>query len=156
MANDYRDALPSAPHDRPHPHSRPAHPHALQTPRPADRPGHPAPRPASAPLVDPYLRIILGALGPRRATAFLTAALKAHQEERAREGTIQLGFCAYLSDRLDESWGRTLAEISAWEAMQAVRRLVRADPEADLGRQLAHGLALALSLASAPAPTTAR
>ncbi|WP_128643349.1 hypothetical protein [Streptomyces sp. SS] len=124
MANDYRERLMSASTDRPHP------------------------------LVDPYLRIILSALGPRRATAFLTAALKAHQEERAREGTIQLGFCAYLSDRLGETWGRTLAEISAWEAMQAVRRLVRADPEADLGRQLSHGLALAV--ASGPVTTAAR
>ncbi|MFE0648416.1 hypothetical protein ACFVZH_07490 [Streptomyces sp. NPDC059534] len=156
MANDYRDALPSAPHDRPHPHSRPARPPVLPTLQPTERSGRQVPRPASARLVDPYLRIILSALGPRKATAFLTAALKAHQEERAREGTIQLGFCAYLSDRLGESWGRTLAEISAWEAMQAVRRLVRADPEADLGRQLAHGLALALAVASGPAPTTAR
>ncbi|MFH9727503.1 hypothetical protein ACH4M4_31720 [Streptomyces sp. NPDC017254] len=95
--------------------------------------------PEVASLVAPYLRIILSALPPVEAERFFAQALEAHEEERRRAGALQLGFSAYLWDGLGESWGGPLAHASAWEAMQAIRHLVRKAPRADLAAYLRLG-----------------
>ncbi|WP_338492487.1 hypothetical protein [Streptomyces sp. SJL17-4] len=110
--------------------------------------------PEVASLVAPYLRIIRSALPPVEAERFFVRALDAHEEERRREGALQLGFSAYLSDGLGETWGGSLAHTSAWEAMQAIRQLVRKAPRADLAAYLRLGLGLARELGtSAPGRT---
>ncbi|WP_329284399.1 hypothetical protein [Streptomyces sp. NBC_00691] len=98
--------------------------------------------PEVASLVAPYLRIIRSALPPVEAERFFVRALDAHEEERRRAGALQLGFSAYLSDGLGETWGGSLAHTSAWEAMQAIRQLVRKAPRADLAAYLRLGLGL--------------
>ncbi|WP_435973380.1 hypothetical protein [Streptomyces sp. Qhu_M48] len=102
--------------------------------------------PEVASLVAPYLRIIRSALPPAEAERFFAEALDAHEEERRRDGALQLGFSAYLWDGLGDGWGGTLAHASAWEAMQAVRHLVRKAPRADLGAYLRLGLRLVREL----------
>ncbi|MFD8640051.1 hypothetical protein ACFV14_07060 [Streptomyces zaomyceticus] len=95
--------------------------------------------PEVASLVAPYLRIIRSALPAAEAERFFARALDAHEEERRRAGSLQLGFSAYLWDGLGESWGGTLAHTSAWEAMQAIRHLVRKASGADLAAYLRLG-----------------
>ncbi|QES09141.1 hypothetical protein DEJ44_28300 [Streptomyces venezuelae] len=107
--------------------------------------------PEVASLVAPYLRIIRSALPPVEAERFFTHALDAHEEERRRAGALQLGFSAYLWDGLGETWGGSLAHASAWEAMQAIRQLVRKAPRADLAAYLRLGLRHVREL-GAPAP----
>ncbi|MFD3332229.1 hypothetical protein ACFWV1_06190 [Streptomyces sp. NPDC058700] len=123
-----------------------------------DVPGDPVvPRgecPEVASLVAPYLRIIRSALPPVEAERFLVRALDAHEEERRRAGALQLGFSAYLWDGLGDGWGGSLAHASAWEAMQAIRHLVRKAPRADLAAYLRLGIRLVRELgAGAPART---
>ncbi|MFF5786146.1 hypothetical protein ACFY8P_14420 [Streptomyces sp. NPDC012693] len=96
--------------------------------------------PEVASLVAPYLRIIRSALPPVEAERFFVRALDAHEEERRRDGALQLGFSAYLWDGLGDGWGGSLAHASAWEAMQAIRHLVRKAPRADLAAYLRLGL----------------
>ncbi|MBD0709463.1 MULTISPECIES: hypothetical protein [unclassified Streptomyces] len=96
--------------------------------------------PEVASLVTPYLRIIRTVLPPAEAERFFVRALAAHEEERRRAGSPQLGFSAYLWDGLGGSWGGSLAQISAWESMQAIRHLVRKAPRADLAAYLRLGL----------------
>ncbi|MFJ5142912.1 hypothetical protein [Streptomyces sp. NPDC088707] len=105
--------------------------------------------PEVASLVAPYLRIIRSALPPVEAERFFVRALDAHEEERRRADAPQLGFSAYLSDGLGETWGGSLAHTSAWEAMQAIRQLVRKAPRADLGAYLRLGLRLVRELGTA-------
>ncbi|MCX4984319.1 hypothetical protein OG259_09695 [Streptomyces sp. NBC_00250] len=107
--------------------------------------------PEVASLVAPYLGIIRSALPPVEAERFFVRALDAHEEERRRAGALQLGFSAYLSDALGDTWGGSLAHTSAWEAMQAIRQLVRKAPRADLAAYLRLGLRLVRELgAGAP------
>ncbi|MFJ8297618.1 hypothetical protein ACIQ9R_17285 [Streptomyces sp. NPDC094447] len=96
--------------------------------------------PEVASLVAPYLRIIRAALPQEEAERFFVRALDADEEERRRAGAPQLGFSAYLSDGLGDAWGASLAHTSAWEAMQAIRQLVRKAPRADLAAYLRLGL----------------
>ncbi|MCX5229512.1 hypothetical protein [Streptomyces sp. NBC_00233] len=105
--------------------------------------------PEVASLVAPYLRIIRSALPPVEAERFFARALDAHEEEGRRAGAPQLGFSAYLSDGLGETWGASLAHTSAWEAMQAIRQLVRKAPRADLAAYLRLGLRLVRELGTA-------
>ncbi|KQX56919.1 MULTISPECIES: hypothetical protein [unclassified Streptomyces] len=96
--------------------------------------------PEVASLVTPYLRIIRAVLPAVEAERFFIRALAAHEEERRRAGAPQLGFSAYLWDGLGETWGGSLAQTSAWEAMQAIRHVVRKAPRADLAAYLHLGL----------------
>ncbi|WMX43756.1 hypothetical protein [Streptomyces roseicoloratus] len=95
-----------------------------------ERFGDEAEWPEATGLIAPYLRIVVEALGPGDAVTFLTAVREALDEEAAREGTIHLGFGAYLWARLEAvSWGCSPAKTSAWEAALTMHRLARLTPE---------------------------
>ncbi|MEU0405145.1 hypothetical protein ABZ318_34030 [Streptomyces sp. NPDC006197] len=86
-------------------------------------------------LTASLLRVVVSALGPEDAMAFLTAARRALDEEESRAGTIHLGFGAHLWTHLEGvSWGSSaLARTSAWEAMLTMHRLSVLAPEPGLG-----------------------
>ncbi|MEW1699637.1 hypothetical protein [Streptomyces sp. NPDC091278] len=111
-------------------------------PVPRDAVVPPGECPEVASLVTPYLRIIRTVLPPVEAERFFVRALAAYEEERRRAGGLQLGFSAYLWDGLGGTWGGSLAQTSAWEAMQAIRHVVRKAPGADLAAYLRLGLLL--------------
>lgn len=86
-------------------------------------------------LTASHLRVIVSALGPSGAVAFLAAARRALDEEESRAGTIHLGFGAHLWTHLEGvSWGTSpLARTSAWEAMLTMHRLSVLAPDPGLG-----------------------
>ncbi|SEE01844.1 hypothetical protein [Streptomyces sp. TLI_105] len=86
-------------------------------------------------LTASLLRVVLSALGPEDAMAFLTAARHALDEEESRAGTIHLGFGAHLWTHLEDvSWGASaLARASAWDAMLTMHRLSVLAPHPGLG-----------------------
>ncbi|WP_030693873.1 hypothetical protein [Streptomyces globisporus] len=86
-------------------------------------------------LTASLLRVVVSALGPEDAMAFLTAARRALDEEESRAGTIHLGFGAHLWTHLEDvSWGASaLARASAWDAMLTMHRLSALAPEPGLG-----------------------
>ncbi|MEU6622896.1 hypothetical protein ABZ926_19310 [Streptomyces litmocidini] len=89
-------------------------------------------------LTASLLRVVVTALGPEDAVAFLTAARRALDEEESRAGTIHLGFGAHLWTHLEDvSWGASaLARTSAWDAMLTMHRLSVLAPDPGLGAHL--------------------
>ena len=88
--------------------------------------------PASAQYVAPFFAIVVDVVGQEEAAAWFEAARRRELEvEQAR--THQFGFAVYLSSQLDHyDQEPTPARTSAWEAMKAVREIVRQDSAADL------------------------
>ncbi|GAA3481674.1 hypothetical protein [Streptomyces yanii] len=82
--------------------------------------------PARVEHAAPFLSIVVNALGPEEASAWIDGARRAHaRENKAKPAcTYNFGFPHYLTLELGD-FENTLARVAAWEALKAVHELAR-------------------------------